>query len=67
MRTTLDIDERLMKEAMKAAELPTKKAAVEAGLRELIDAGRRMKLFEMGGEGYGMGIKEFIRSRRSES
>lgn len=64
MRTTLDIDERLMKEAMQAAEVPTKKAAVEAGLRELIDSSRRMKLFEMGGKGYGMSLKEFIRSRR---
>ena len=64
MRTTLDIDERLMKEAMRAAELPTKKATVEAGLRELIDTGRRMKLFEMGGKGYGMGLKELIQSRQ---
>ena len=36
MRTNIDIDDTLMAEAMKAGGFATKKAAVEAGLRELV-------------------------------
>lgn len=35
MRTNIDIDDRLMAEAMKSSGAATKKAAVEAGLRLL--------------------------------
>jgi Arc/MetJ family transcription regulator len=36
MRTNIVIEDRLMREAMKASGLRTKRAAVEAGLRLLI-------------------------------
>ncbi len=36
MRTNIEIDESLIKEAMKASGLTTKKAAVEEGLRLII-------------------------------
>jgi Arc/MetJ family transcription regulator len=36
MRTNIDIDERLMKEAMRSSGARTKRATVEAGLRLLI-------------------------------
>jgi Arc/MetJ family transcription regulator len=36
VRTNIDIDERLMQQAMRRRGAPTKKAAVEAGLRLLI-------------------------------
>jgi Arc/MetJ family transcription regulator len=36
MRTNIDIDDRLMEEAMKSSGSRTKRAAVEAGLRMLI-------------------------------
>jgi len=36
MRTNIDIDERLMKEAMRSGGTRTKRATVEAGLRLLI-------------------------------
>jgi Arc/MetJ family transcription regulator len=36
MRTNIDIDDELMREAMRATGTTTKKAAVEAGLRKLI-------------------------------
>ena len=36
MRTNIDIDERLVKEAMRYSGVQTKKAAVEAGLRLII-------------------------------
>ncbi len=35
MRTNIDIDDRLMRQAMRRSGAPTKKAAVEAGLRLL--------------------------------
>jgi Arc/MetJ family transcription regulator len=36
MRTTIDIDDALMREAMRISGLTTKKAVVEAGLRLLV-------------------------------
>ncbi len=36
MRTNIDIDDKLIREAMKATSLTTKKAVVEAGLRLLV-------------------------------
>jgi Arc/MetJ family transcription regulator len=36
MRTNIVIDDQLMKDALKLSGLPTKKAAVEAGLRLLV-------------------------------
>ena len=47
MRTNIDIDEELMAEALKASGCRTKKAAVEEGLRLLVDTrnqGRIRKL-----------------------
>jgi Arc/MetJ family transcription regulator len=37
MRTNIVIDDRLMRSAMKASGLTTKRAAVEAGLRLLVE------------------------------
>jgi len=37
MRTNIDIDDKLMKQAMKATGAMTKKAAVEAALRRLVE------------------------------
>lgn len=36
MRTTIDIDEKLMNEALKATGLKTRKEAVELGLKTLV-------------------------------
>jgi Arc/MetJ family transcription regulator len=36
VRTTLEIDDRLIEEAMRSSGAPTHKAAVEAGLRLLV-------------------------------
>jgi Arc/MetJ family transcription regulator len=36
MRTNIDIDDRLMRQAMRSSRAPTKRAAVESGLRLLI-------------------------------
>ncbi|MGA8502971.1 MAG: type II toxin-antitoxin system VapB family antitoxin [Candidatus Sulfotelmatobacter sp.] len=37
MRTNIEIDDRLMRQAMRLSGAPTKRAAVEAGLRLLAD------------------------------
>ncbi len=53
MRTNIDIDDALMAEAMMAAGLDTKKATVEAALRQLIDAHRRqLALDDLAGIGW---------------
>jgi Arc/MetJ family transcription regulator len=36
MRTNIDIDDRLMRQAMRSSRSPSKRAAVEEGLRPLI-------------------------------
>lgn len=49
MRTTVDLDEDLMKQALAITKLPTKTAVLEEGLRSLLrrEAGRA--LAAMGG------------------
>ena len=41
MRTNIEIDDRLMAQAIKLSGLPTKRAAVEAGLKLLIRTQRQ--------------------------
>jgi Arc/MetJ family transcription regulator len=52
MRTNIEIDDELMKQAMTATQTNTKKAAVEACLREVVQLrrqGRIRKIFAIGG------------------
>lgn len=55
MRTNIDIDDRLMKRAMKATGQKTKKGAVEAALRKVIEISDQVAalddLWGMGWEG----------------
>jgi Arc/MetJ family transcription regulator len=46
MRITVDIDEALLKEAMELSELKTKKAVVEAALKEFAAHYRRLQAWE---------------------
>lgn len=66
MRTTLDLDGRLLKEAMARAKTHTKTETVEQGLRELIRATQRQRLLTMKGSGYGMRLRTFLRHRSDE-
>jgi len=50
MRTNIVIDDRLMREAMKASGLPTKRAAVEAGLRLLVQVKAQTGLRRLRGQ-----------------
>jgi Arc/MetJ family transcription regulator len=49
MRTNIEIDDALMKEAMAVAGTTTKKATVEAGLRMLIATGAQAGVRELRG------------------
>lgn len=66
MRTTLDLDARLLKEAMARARTHTKTETIERGLRELIKAEQRRQLIAMQGKGYGMTLRTFLRRRLDE-
>ncbi len=66
MRTTLDLDGRLLKEAMARAKTHTKTETVEQGLRELIRATQRQRLLTLRGSGYGMSLQAFLRHRSDE-
>jgi Arc/MetJ family transcription regulator len=49
MRTNIEIDDELMAKALRLSGLRTKRAAVEAGLRALIEKRGRELLLEAGG------------------
>lgn len=50
MRTNIDIDDKLLKEAMKVTKLTTKKDVVNAGLLEIINAHRRQSFKDLQGK-----------------
>ena len=50
MRTNIDIDDRLMEEAMKSSGSRTKRAAVEAGLRLLIQTHSQASIRKLRGK-----------------
>jgi Arc/MetJ family transcription regulator len=49
-RTNIEIDEALMREALAATGLRTKRAVVEAGLRALVERANRKRVAEMFGK-----------------
>jgi Arc/MetJ family transcription regulator len=50
MRTNIDIDDKLMKQAMKAAGVKTKKAAVEEALRRMVQIQRQAGIRDLVGK-----------------
>ena len=52
MRTNIVIDDALMKEALARTGLPTKKAAVEEGLRLLINLANQKAVLDLAGAGW---------------
>jgi Arc/MetJ family transcription regulator len=49
MRTTLDLDERLLEEAQRATGVTGKTAVIEQGLRALVEQAARRRLAALGG------------------
>ena len=63
MRTNIDIDDRLLEEAMKATGQKTKKATVEEALRDIVRRSRqRQALKELQGIGWEGDLDEMRRS-----
>jgi Arc/MetJ family transcription regulator len=50
MRTNIDIDDKLMKQAMKATGATTKKAAVEACMRQTVQLKKQSRIRELFGK-----------------
>lgn len=52
MRTNIEIDDELMREALDATGLKTKREAVEAGLRTLVRGREQRKILDLVGIGW---------------
>ena len=64
MRTLVDINENVLKEAMKVSETTTKKETITLALEELIKSRLRQRLKGMAGSGIiGTGLSD-LKSRR---
>ena len=64
MRTNIEIDDRLMSEAMKLTGLPTKRAVVEEGLKLLVQVGKQAHALEsLRGIGWEGDLDEMRRDR----
>jgi Arc/MetJ family transcription regulator len=50
MRTNIEIDDELIREALRVSGLKTKRAAVEAGLKALIRLSRQKKILDLAGK-----------------
>ena len=50
MRTNIDIDDALIDEVMRVANVKTKKEAVQLALREFLKAKRKKDLFDLAGK-----------------
>jgi Arc/MetJ family transcription regulator len=64
VRTNIDIDDELMDEAMRRSGLPTKRAAVEEGLRLLIQTRRQSGVRRLRGKVRWQGDLDAMRSDR---
>lgn len=64
MRTNIDIDDRLMRDAMKATRLKTKKEVVNAALKELIRIHRKKSLLRFRGNAEWEGDLDKMRTAR---
>jgi Arc/MetJ family transcription regulator len=65
MRTNIVIDDELMAEAMKVTGLPSKKAAVEAGLRLLIQVKAQAHVRRLRGKVRWQGNLDKLRTGRT--
>lgn len=64
MRTNIDIDDDLMRRALRATGLPTKKAVVEEGLRLLVRLHRQTAIRSLRGKVDWQGDLEALRRGR---
>jgi Arc/MetJ family transcription regulator len=50
MRTNVEIDDNLMRDALRLTGLRTKRAAIEEGLKTLVRVKRQMKILDLEGK-----------------
>ncbi len=66
MRTNIEIDDELMAEALRRSGAPTKKAAVEEGLRLLIQVRRQAGIRRLRGKVHWEGDLDEMRGKRAD-
>lgn len=64
MRTNIEIDDALIQRVMKAKGLPTKRAAVEAGLRALLRLEEQKEILALAGAVHWEGDLDAMREGR---
>ena len=64
MRTNIVLDDKLVKEAMKLANVKTKREAVDVALRRFVQSGKQRKLLDLFGTG---GIRKDYDYKRTRS
>ncbi len=66
MRTTLDIDAKLVEKVVKTTGAPSKKKAIEIAMREFLRAKRRKELSDLIGnyEEFGVALKDLKKMRK---
>lgn len=68
MRTTIDLDDKLVKEAMELLGVKTKRAAIQRSLEELIHQRRRERLrAKLGKLRLNLSLKDLERMRQDEN
>jgi Arc/MetJ family transcription regulator len=63
MRTNIEIDDRLIEDALRLTGLKTKRAVVEQGLQTLIRLGRQRKVLDLAGKVHWEGNIDDIRDQ----
>lgn len=64
MRTNIEIDDKLMRQVLELTGLPTKKAAVELGLKTLVRLGQQKKIRQYRGNLEWVGNLDEMRANR---
>lgn len=63
MRTNIVLDDKLVKEAMRLANVRTMREAVDVALRRFVHSGRQRRLLELYGAGGMRGDYDYKRTR----
>lgn len=66
MRTTVDIDNKLINEAKAALHAKTKKEAIQRSLQETVRRERIRALLDRQGKGFGITLRDLYRMRKDE-
>ncbi|OFZ96946.1 MAG: hypothetical protein A2Z64_08125 [Betaproteobacteria bacterium RIFCSPLOWO2_02_67_12] len=64
MRTNIVLDDKLVREAMRLANVRTMREAVDVALRRFVQSGRQRKLLDLHGSG---GVREDYDYKRTRS